>query len=217
MTPLTAFQRLNTKAVQAGIENARKSGYTVVYTSALMDPEISGFLQCGFAVKEQLYVLKHSLEELPKSIRSTGVRLRKPTNREMSEVVKVDSKCFDNFWAMDSEGLNEAITATTRARFRVAVNHQGASGPTRILGYAITGLGDRKGYLQRLAVDPEFQGAGIAQQLVHDGFEWLRFWRAREEFVNTQISNERALGFYLKMGFHLLQERLNILQLNLSA
>ena len=216
ITPLTAFQRLNTKAVQMGIDNARKSGYRVIYTSALMDPETPGFFQSGFTLREQLYVLRHSLAALPERPVTEGVKIRKPRSAEIAEVVEVDIRCFDSFWTMDRDGLREAIEATTRARFRIAV-HREETRPDRIVGYAITGLGDKKGYLQRLAVDPEFQGRGIAQQLVDDGFEWLRFWRAREEFVNTQTKNERALSFYLKMGFQLLDERLNILEFDLGA
>ncbi len=181
-----------------------------------MDPETPGFFQCGFTLREQLYVLRHSLAALPKRPLTKGVKIRKPSSSEIAEVVEIDRRCFDSFWTMDRQGLREAIEATTRARFRIAVHHE-ETRPDRIVGYAITGLGDKKGYLQRLAVEPEFQGKGIAQQLVDDGFEWLRFWRAREEFVNTQTKNERALNFYVKMGFQLLDERLNILEFDLGA
>ena len=216
MTPLTAFQRLNSKTIRRGLENAREAGYSVVYTSALMDQEIHGFLQSGFTIKEQLHILRHSLEMRPQAPEVASIKIRKPTHREIAAVVEVDKRCFDSFWTMDADGLREAIEATTRARFRVAIHHVE---PVRseIVGYAITGLGDRKGYLQRLAVDPSFQRQGIARQLVCDGFEWLHFWRAREEYVNTQTSNETALKFYLRMGFELLNERLNILQFDLGA
>ncbi len=35
--------------------------------------------------------------------------------------------------------------------------------------------------------------------------------------MNTQTKNERALNFYVKMGFQLLDERLNILEFDLGA
>lgn len=216
ITPLTAFQELSAKAIERGIENARKIGYQTIYSGALMDHEIAGFLRCGFVVKEQLHVLKHSLAPSQAKAGVEGIHTRKPTKNEMASVADLDKKCFDSFWTMDTDGLREATEATTRARFRVALYRQQLK-PSLIVGYAITGLGDKKGYLQRLAVDPDFQGKGIAQQLVEDGFEWLRFWRAREEYVNTQTKNERALTFYLKMGFVLMKERLNILQFDLGA
>jgi len=216
ITPLTAFQELNTKAIELGVENARKGGYQIIYSSALMDHEIAGFLRRGFAIKEQLHVLKHSLSPSQAKPGVYGVRMRKPMRNELAQVADLDKKCFDSFWTMNIDGLREATEATTRARFRVAL-YQGHLKSDLIVGYAITGLGDKRGYLQRLAVDPDFQGKGIAQQLVDDGFNWLRFWRAREEYVNTQTSNERALAFYLKMGFLLMKERLNILEFDLGA
>lgn len=216
LTPLTPFQRLNIKAIHRGIEAAEKAGYRTIYSSALMDREISGFLDAGFALKEQLHVLRHSLTETRPKALIEGIKISKPSRSEISDVVEVDKRCFDSFWTMNSEGLREAMEATTRARFRVAIYRE-PQGMGTVIGYAITGFGDRKGYLQRLAVDPEFQGRGIAGKLVEDGFEWLRFWRAREEYVNTQVSNERALQFYLHAGFQLLSERLNILQLTFDT
>ncbi|TAN31300.1 MAG: GNAT family N-acetyltransferase [Actinomycetota bacterium] len=206
---------MNSRIIQIGIERAMKSGYRTIYSSALMDHEIGGFLKCGFTVKEQLHVLRHSLAPTASSQNMEDIRIRKPIRSDLEYVVQLDEKCFDSFWTMDVAGLQEAIEATTRARFRIALYPESKS--ETIAGYAITGLGDKKGYLQRLAVDPDYQGRGIAQQLVQDGFGWLRFWRAREEYVNTQTKNERALNFYLKMGFTLLQERLNILEVDLGA
>ncbi len=192
-----------------------KSGYRTIYSSALLEHEINGFLKCGFTVKEQLHVLRHSLALTTSQRDVASIKIRKPTRPELEQVVRLDKSCFDCFWTMDVVGLREAVEATSRARFRIALIEE--SGTETIAGYAITGLGDKRGYLQRLAVDPDHQGKGIAQQLVQDGFGWLRFWRAREEYVNTQTKNERAFNFYLKMGFTLLPERLNILELSLGT
>lgn len=209
LTPLCAFEVLEPAAVSAGVAKARALGYEVIFTSALADRETLPFLINGFTLKEQLYVLRHDMSE-PILSTHPEIKMRKPTTDDLHEVVGIDSLCFDSFWTLNQEGLFEAENATSRARFRVA-SVALAKRQSKAVAYAITGIGERKGYLQRLAVHPDFQGQGIAQQLVADGMKWLRLWRSRELYVNTQVTNQRALDFYLKMNFELLDERLNVL------
>ena len=71
----------------------------------------------------------------------------------------------------------------------------------RIVGYAVTGRAGSRGYLQRLAVDPDAQGQGIGTTLVQDSFDWLRRRGARETLVNTQESNHKALALYERLGY----------------
>lgn len=213
-TPLVAFEPLSPFTIRVGISKARSLGYKTLFTSAVRDREAPVFLQNGFSLKEQLYILKHHLNE-PHVDTDNILRLRKPSFIDLDEVVEIDKLCFDNFWTMNRDGLLEAESATTKARFRIATVKT-KRWSDRIVGYAIHGIGDHKGYLQRLAVHPDYQGSGIAQQLVIDGIKWLKFWRARELYVNTQMSNKRALAFYLKMDFQLIDERLNILEVGLD-
>ena len=61
----------------------------------------------------------------------------------------------------------------------------------------------RAGYLQRLAVHPDHQRAGLGGALVVDGLRWLRRWGAKEVLVNTQEGNEPAVRLYEALGFQL--------------
>lgn len=215
LTPLTAFEPIKSETIQAGIEKSRSTGYKTLYTSALVESETVAFVNLGFRLKEQLHVLERTTAAAETTAKEK-VRMKKPSEADLIEVAGLDKLCFDDFWTMDVNALLEAESATSRSRFRVATTKT-ANQHERIVGYAITGLGNKKGYLQRLAVHPEFQGRGIGQLLVADGLEWLRFWRSNQIFVNTQITNHNALNFYLKMGFTLLHEKLNILQYELNS
>ena len=70
-----------------------------------------------------------------------------------------------------------------------------------LCGYAICGRSTDCGYLQRLAVEPSLQGAGIGATLVVDALGWLRRRGARSALVNTQDGNQRALDLYHRLGF----------------
>jgi ribosomal protein S18 acetylase RimI-like enzyme len=87
----------------------------------------------------------------------------------------------------------------------------------RIVGYAITGRAGRRGYLQRLAVDPDAQRGGIGSTLVIDALRWLRRWRSDRAMVNTQLANDRALSLYEGVGFTREASGLAVLAVDLPA
>jgi ribosomal protein S18 acetylase RimI-like enzyme len=113
-------------------------------------------------------------------------------------VLEVDGAAFSEFWRLDEGGLDEALSATPTSRFRVALRD---GVPEGIGGYAIVGRAGRRGFLQRLAVDPAVQGGGLGRALVLDGLAWLRRRGAERVVVNTQEANERALQLYERLGF----------------
>ena len=100
------------------------------------------------------------------------------------------SHAFRDRWKV----LGDALAATPLSRFRVATDG-------RPVGYAITGRAGRRGYLQRLAVDPDHHRRGIGVALVADSLRWLRRAGASAAVVNTQVGNDGALALYLATGF----------------
>jgi ribosomal protein S18 acetylase RimI-like enzyme len=177
-------------------------GYLEVLTAALAEPERVGFLAAGFEVRDSLHLLAHDLRGIP-AIESAALRRGRRTDR--AGALAVDHRAFPTFWRLDESGLHEAMTATPSARFRVATSHR------RVVGYAVTGRAGRRGYLQRLAVDPAMQGRGLGKALVADSLHWLDRRGVTNAVVNTQVENERALQLYLAMGFRLQPTGLEVL------
>jgi len=178
--------------VQRCMAELARSGYHRVVTGALSPAESGGFLAAGFGISERLHLPAHPLRDLPDV--APEARLRRAGPADEAAVLRVDNRAFPVFWRLDRAGLDDALHATPQARWRVA-------GDGAIVGYAITGRAGRRGYLQRLAVDPDRSGKGIGAALVVDGLRWLRRWRAEQAIVNTQLDNERALGLYERLGF----------------
>ena len=113
-------------------------------------------------------------------------------------MVAIDHAAFPPFWQFDGGGLEEALRATPRTRFRAAV---ATPGRRRVLGYAICGRAGHRGFVQRLAVDPGAQRQGIGRGLLLDGLHWMRRRGVRRAVVNTQLGNDAALMLYQQCGF----------------
>lgn len=195
--------------VAMAVERARDRGYAVVVTPALPGGEWRPYVDAGFAVREELHLLAHDLLDVPaRRTPERDVRTRRVLRRDRERVLAIDRAAFDPFWRLDADALEDAVRATPSTRFRM--DREGR-------GYALTGRAGDRGYLQRLAVDPEVQGGGLGSALVVDGLWWLRRWRVREALVNTQISNERAVALYERLGFRRRTEGLAVLELELAS
>jgi GNAT superfamily N-acetyltransferase len=176
------------------LEELTGRGYRTVLTPALTPLEQAPFLDHGFVVYERLHLLRHNLRGLPPS-GHPRVRSRRGRERDVDAVLDVDRSAFDAFWRFDRGGLADARSATPTHRFRVAV-HQGT-----VVGYHVTGRAGALGYLQRLAVSPAHDGAGIGTSLVGDALGWCRRRGCTSALVNTQEANGRALRLYEHLGF----------------
>ncbi len=181
------------------------SGFLIQATSANQRETLESY---GFRRVDELFVLFRSmaLPPLEVSRQPRDLRFRRAREVDVAPVIAVDNRCFDAFWMMNTGALAEATMATPRSRFRVLT----AGDEERVIGYAIFGLGAGEGYLQRIAVDPEWRGKGLATLMIADGLRWAKRWRARRVGVNTQQSNMAALQLYLKLGFVLEPEGIAI-------
>lgn len=177
-------------------------GFSRVVTTALSVPEQAGFLGAGFGVEEDLHLLVHDLQWLPPA---PPASLRRASQTDRPAVLEVDNRSFAPFWRIDDDGLTDAIAATPRTRFRVA------SGETGVIAYAVSGRAGRRGFLQRLAVEPGHQREGLGRALALDALFWLRRWRVERAVVNTQLDNVAALSLYEGLGFRREQTCLSVL------
>jgi ribosomal protein S18 acetylase RimI-like enzyme len=197
-------------AVHRAVDDLSATGYGSAITAALAVADQQPFLQAGFEVHERLHLLVRTLDDLPTV---PPADLRRGHHADRARVLSVDAAAFPSFWRLDGPGLVDALAATPSARFRVASDPRGAP---RVVGYAVTGRAGPRGYLQRLAVHPHHQRAGLGGALVADGLRWLRRWGAKEVLVNTQEGNEPAVKLYEALGFELRPEGLAVLRLALG-
>lgn len=191
-------------------EELSRRGFTRVVTSALSAPEQGGFRAAGFEVTEELHLLAHDMRSLPPAP-PVAATLRRADDADRPVVLTIDDLAFPPFWQLGEAGLDDAIHATPRARFRVAQLPDAT-----LAGYAVTGRAGRRGFVQRLAVRPDQRRRGIAQALVLDGLRWLKRWRVERAVVNTQLENVAALTLYEHLGFQREPTGLSVLSCGLQ-
>lgn len=210
--PLKAGRPPSVKEIHQCIANLRKRDVDRAVTPALSPLEAEAFFQAGFTLFERLYLLSCPVsavinsEAYQSASPPESVTLSAGRSWHDRAVLDVDAKAFKGFWRFDKLALAEAKTATPSKRFRIA------KVDGEVVGYAITGRAGRRGYLQRLAVDPAVQGHGIGRLLVNDSFRWLARNDVDLSLVNTQETNTTALGLYESIGYRRQSDGLLVLR-----
>jgi ribosomal-protein-alanine N-acetyltransferase len=70
-----------------------------------------------------------------------------------------------------------------------------------VVGYACASLEGRYGHLTRVAVYPDYRGAGVGVRLLAETMSFFRTQRVFGITLNTQQDNRRARRLYEWFGF----------------
>jgi [ribosomal protein S18]-alanine N-acetyltransferase len=200
------------------IEQARSSGCRAVRTGALFPVSTGPFLDVGFQTIDRLALLETRLgpstrqrADQGRTVNGRRIRMRRLRPRHLDDAAAVDRRAFAPPWGNDRSTLADILHATPSCHARSIRLHRAMS------AFAITGVADRAGYLQRLAVDPSAQRRGLGRSLVADSLDWMRRRGAATAMVNTAFDNTAALALYESFGFRRRDDSLLILELRLDA
>jgi ribosomal-protein-alanine N-acetyltransferase len=71
------------------------------------------------------------------------------------------------------------------------------------VGLSNFGLGGliRKGHVVSIAVLPKYRRKGIAQALLNTAAEGMRFYKAKQCFLEVRVTNDAGVALYKKLGF----------------
>ena len=192
------------------IQQARKKGLKSLVTSPLTQRNSRPFLSFGFYQYQHLDILrKNDLRTSPPT--NIPVLLRPFQDKDQQELLLVDNRSFDQFWWMDEQSLRSMIDSQEASLFYVAEEFG------KLVGYIIVSSERDYAHLSRIAVDPEYQGMGIASALLDRGIEFLRQRGIRSISVSTQANNYRSKALYRKFGFRETGERLCICRYDLRG
>ena len=168
------------------------SGWTdTVHSPATLPGSGEVWRTAGFIEDGRLLLFEHSLTGL----RAPTIPVDENPGVEVDRLNQIDRRSFPPRWRLGRLGLEESVSATNRAMI-----HTFTDGG-EVVGFAVTGVALGVGYLQRLAVDPDRQGAGIGRALVQASLRWARRRRVMTLLVNTQPDNDEAAGLYRSEGF----------------
>lgn len=126
---------------------------------------------------------------------------------DLELMLAVDTAAFEEFWRFSRAALAESLQATSKSSVFVI-----RDGDLGITGYAIVGYGHAISYLQRVAVDPKWQGSGMGRSLIRAVARSARRQGSKALLLNTQLDNMTAAGLYETEGYVQLPDSLAVLK-----
>jgi ribosomal protein S18 acetylase RimI-like enzyme len=203
--------------LQSWVDTLSRWGYDSVRTSPLAPLAATALSAVGFNTSQKLTLLERPdtgsaivAQPLP-SLRARFPMSRMPKPSMVEAILRIDCAAFGDEWMMDYQTFREALHATRRARIFVSRTEG------EISGFVIAGITDSYGFIQRLAVHPDFQRRGDASSLVQNSLAWIHSRGCRSTVVNTEVSNAAALSIYEHNGFVPLDYNLSVMERQLSV
>jgi ribosomal-protein-alanine N-acetyltransferase len=130
-------------------------------------------------------------------------KLRKFAPDDLQSVMQINRVClpenYTDFFFMD---LHQRFPET----FIVAEDNLERSGyiMCRIeVGLSNYGFGGliRKGHVVSIAVMPQHRRKGVAQAVINKALEGMKFYKAKQCFLEVRVTNDTAISLYKKLGF----------------
>jgi ribosomal-protein-alanine N-acetyltransferase len=71
------------------------------------------------------------------------------------------------------------------------------------VGLSNMGLGGliRKGHVVSIAVLPQARRKGVAQALINTALDGMRFYKAKQCYLEVRVTNDAGVALYKKLGF----------------
>jgi len=132
-------------------------------------------------------------------------KLRKFTPDDLQSVMQINRVClpenYTDFFFID---LHERFPETF-----IVAEEDG-----KIVGYIMSrievglsnfGLGGlmRKGHVVSIAVLPQNRRKGVAQALINTAMDGMRYYKAKQCFLEVRVTNDVGIALYKKLGFEI--------------
>ncbi|MBW1991103.1 MAG: GNAT family N-acetyltransferase, partial [Deltaproteobacteria bacterium] len=134
---------------------------------------------------------------LAEAPRDYGIGIRRALERDLSHIMEIERLAFG--WQWDYYHFKASLDGV----FLVAIDAATAA----IVGFLVACCCKvaRRGIILRVAVHPDYQGQGIATQLLEKAIAELKKQDLDEVELDVDVVKAGAIGLYEKMGFRVVR------------
>ncbi|MFN2177358.1 MAG: GNAT family N-acetyltransferase [Anaerolineales bacterium] len=150
-------------------------------------------IHSGFINKYNVLMLSWENRGISAEKLKSPVNIRPMRHDDITAIRKIDKLAFEPVWQNSIDILTLAYQQSSVSTV-IKINQE-------IVGYQISTSTAIGAHLARLAIHPDFQGAGLGYTLLRDLLNRFADNRVNRVTVNTQKDNIHAMSLYSKAGF----------------
>ncbi|MFN2127909.1 MAG: GNAT family N-acetyltransferase [Anaerolineales bacterium] len=150
-------------------------------------------IHSGFINKYNVLMLSWENRGISAEKLKSPVNIRSMRHDDITAIRKIDKLAFEPVWQNSIDILTLAYQQSSVSTV-IKINQE-------IVGYQISTSTAIGAHLARLAIHPDFQGAGLGYTLLRDLLNRFADNRVNRVTVNTQKDNIHAMSLYSKAGF----------------
>ncbi|MDH4139478.1 MAG: GNAT family N-acetyltransferase [Coriobacteriia bacterium] len=186
-------------------DTAARQGFDTLLSPLLVEAAAAPYLSAGLSVRERIVAFRANARGIEglESIAPRGITLRKGVPADIANILRLDARCFDDFWRYGPKELSEYMSVQ-----RVVVAECSAD----LVGYTLCTVEEGCGTLGRLAVDSVHRRRGVGFALLVEALGWMVRIGAGAVSLCTQEANEASRALYASAGLKEQRERLLFLQ-----
>ena len=188
-----AGERHRASLVEGLVEAFRARSARMVLLSQDEEQRALRFYQSrGWSAMQEVLVYRRSQSPIPPVQSRLAMVTLTPTR--LPDLMSLESASFPWLWRFGAPYLQETAIAPNR---RLLLGYEGS----RLVGYIVIALHGNFGHLDRLAVDPAFQGSGYGAELLARALHEMAARGASTVGLSTQKENYRSQSLYERFGF----------------
>jgi ribosomal-protein-alanine N-acetyltransferase len=150
-------------------------------------------IHSGFINKYNVLMLSWENRGISVEKLNSPANIRPMRHDDITAIRKIDKLAFEPVWQNSIDILTLAYQQSSVSTV-IKINQE-------IVGYQISTSTAIGAHLARLAIHPDFQGAGLGYTLLRDLLNRFADNRVNRVTVNTQKDNIHAMSLYSKAGF----------------
>jgi ribosomal protein S18 acetylase RimI-like enzyme len=188
-----AGERHRGSLVEGLVEAFRADGARMALLSQDEEQRTLRFYQSrGWSAVQEILVYRRSRPAIPPVESRLAIVTLTPAR--LPDLMTLESASFPWLWRFGEQYFQQAAIAPNR---RLLMGYEGS----RLVGYIIIALHGNFGHLDRLAVDPAFQGSGYGAELLARALREMASRGASTMGLSTQKENNRSQSLYERFGF----------------
>jgi len=124
------------------------------------------------------------------------------TKKDLEEICLIDNQNFDFFYRWDKQDFLFYILSSNYIFSVLKYNNS-------VIGFCLSFISNYESELYKIAISKDYQNLGFGKLLLRLHLAYLTLFEVKQNYLEVNINNHKAINLYKKMGYKEINIRKN--------